>query len=134
MSCSIGCRCSWDSVLLCLWHRVAAATPTQLLAWELPYAAGAAVKKKKKKKKKQTNTHTHKKKKQKKPTELTNMPHFLILLSSFLAFHLLHPQPSLLSSIKQVIVCITERLLALCPMLCGRGWQTTFYGPNLMCH
>ena len=33
-----------------LWHRPAAAVPIPPLAWELPYAAGLAVKKKKKKK------------------------------------------------------------------------------------
>ena len=30
-----------------LWHRLAAAAPVQPLAWELLYAAGAALKKKK---------------------------------------------------------------------------------------
>ena len=40
-----------DPVLLWLWPRPAAAAPIQLLAQELPYAAGAAIKKKKKRKK-----------------------------------------------------------------------------------
>ena len=35
-----------------LWCRPAAAAPIRLLAWELPYAAGTALKSKKKKKKK----------------------------------------------------------------------------------
>ena len=35
-------------MLLWLWYRPAAAAPIQPLAWELPYAAGAAVKRKKK--------------------------------------------------------------------------------------
>ena len=35
--------------MLWLWHRLAATAPIQPLAWELPYAAGVAVKKKKKK-------------------------------------------------------------------------------------
>ena len=39
-----------DPVLLWLWHRPAATTPIQPLAWELPYAVSAALKKKKKKK------------------------------------------------------------------------------------
>ena len=38
------------TVLLWLWRRPAAAVPVQPLAWELPYAAGAALKRKKKKK------------------------------------------------------------------------------------
>ena len=38
-------RCSLDPELLWLWCRPAAAAPIQALAWELPYAAGAAVKK-----------------------------------------------------------------------------------------
>ena len=46
-SCSIGCRSSLDLVLPWLWHRPSAADPVQPLAWELPYAAGAAPKRKK---------------------------------------------------------------------------------------
>ena len=34
-------------MLLCLWHWLAAAAPIQPLAWEPPYATGAAVGKKK---------------------------------------------------------------------------------------
>ena len=34
-------RCGLDPEWL--WWRLAAATPIQLLAWELPYAAGAAL-------------------------------------------------------------------------------------------
>ena len=44
VSCGIDRRCSSDPVLLWLWHRLAAATPIQPLAWELPYAMGAALK------------------------------------------------------------------------------------------
>ena len=36
-------------MLLRLWHRLAAAASIQPLAWELPYAMGAALKSKKKK-------------------------------------------------------------------------------------
>ena len=50
MSCDVGCRRGSDPTLLWLWHRPAAAAPIRLLAWELPYASGAALKKKKKKK------------------------------------------------------------------------------------
>ena len=41
-------------MLLWLWCRVAAVAPLCLLAWELPYAAGAAIKKKKKLKNKRS--------------------------------------------------------------------------------
>ena len=61
MSCGIGHRCGSDPALLWLWCRLAAAIPIQPLAWELPHAAGAAVKRKKKKKKKKkkkgSNSH-----------------------------------------------------------------------------
>ena len=43
----VGHRCCSDLVLLWLWHRPAAAAPIQLLAWELPFTAGAALKKEK---------------------------------------------------------------------------------------
>ena len=48
MSCGIGRRRSLDLAWLWLWHRPTAAAPIRPLAWELPYAAGAALKKKKK--------------------------------------------------------------------------------------
>ena len=51
MSCGVGHRCSLDPELLWLWHRVAVTAPFCPLAWELPYAIGAALKSKKKKKK-----------------------------------------------------------------------------------
>ena len=43
-------------MLLWLWRRLAAVAPTGLLAWEPPYAMGAALKSKKKKKKKKKET------------------------------------------------------------------------------
>ena len=49
-SCHVGCGCIWNPALLWLWHRLAAAGPMRPLAWELPYATGAAIKKKKNKK------------------------------------------------------------------------------------
>ena len=50
MSCGVGCRCSSDSVLLWLWSRLKATAPIRPLAWEPPYAAGAALKRQKTKK------------------------------------------------------------------------------------
>ena len=47
MSCGVGCRLCSDLALL--WHRPAAIALIRPLAWELPYAAGVALKKKKKK-------------------------------------------------------------------------------------
>ena len=43
MSCSVGCRCGSDPVLLGLWCRLAAAAPIGPLAWEPPYAASVAL-------------------------------------------------------------------------------------------
>ena len=42
VSCGVGCRRSLDPVLLWLWHRPAATALIGPLAWEPPYAAGAA--------------------------------------------------------------------------------------------
>jgi len=44
MSCAIGHRCSPDLVLLWLWCRLAAVALIRPLAWEPPYATGAALK------------------------------------------------------------------------------------------
>ena len=48
MSCDVGRRHGPDLVLLRLWCRPAAVAPIQPLAWEPPYAMGAALKSKKK--------------------------------------------------------------------------------------
>ena len=52
MSCGVGRRCGLDPAVLWLWHRLEATAPTGTLAWEPPYATGAALEKAKKKKKK----------------------------------------------------------------------------------
>ena len=52
MSCGVGCRCGSDPALLWLWPRPVATAPIGPLAWEPPYAAGAALKRQRKKKKK----------------------------------------------------------------------------------
>ena len=51
MSCGVGRRRSLDPTLPWLWHRPEATAPIGPLAWEPPYAAGAALEKKKKLKK-----------------------------------------------------------------------------------
>ena len=48
MSYGAHCRPSSDLALLWLWGRPSAAAPVQPLAWELPYATGAALEAKKK--------------------------------------------------------------------------------------
>ena len=50
MSYGVDRRHGLDLALLWLWCRPAAAAPIQCLAWKLPYAPGAALKRKKKKK------------------------------------------------------------------------------------
>ena len=52
MSCGVGHRCGSDLPLLWLWCRPAAAAPIETLAWELPCATGAALKRKNKTKQK----------------------------------------------------------------------------------
>ena len=46
MSCGVDHRHGSDPVLLWLWCRPEAVAPNQPLAWELPYAAGVALKRK----------------------------------------------------------------------------------------
>ena len=61
VSCGVGCRRGSDPALLWLWRRPAATAPTQPLAWEPPYAAGAAQEMAKKTRARtHTHTHTHK--------------------------------------------------------------------------
>ena len=54
MSCGVGHRHGLDLALLWLWCRAVAVALIRPLAWEPPYATGAALKKKKKKKDKKT--------------------------------------------------------------------------------
>ena len=44
VSCGVSHRRILDPALLWLWHRPAATAPIRPLAWELPYAVGAALK------------------------------------------------------------------------------------------
>ena len=48
MSYGVGHRRGLDLALLWLWCRLVAVAPIRPLAWELPFAPGAALKKKKK--------------------------------------------------------------------------------------
>ena len=58
MSCGVGRRQGSDPVLLWLWHRPAATGPIRPLAWEPPYAAGAALKRQTNKKKRVSSSRT----------------------------------------------------------------------------
>ena len=53
MSCGVVCRRGSDPVLLWLWRRLAATAPIGPLAWEPPYATGAAQEMAKRQKQKQ---------------------------------------------------------------------------------
>ena len=61
VSCGIGCRRGSDPALLWLWRRLVAAAPIRPLAWESPYAAGAAQRNSKKTKKKKKEIYFPKK-------------------------------------------------------------------------
>jgi len=50
LSCGVVCRCGSDPALLWLWSRREATAPIRPLAWEPPYAVGAAQETAKKKK------------------------------------------------------------------------------------
>ena len=58
MSCGAGRRYGLGPTWLWWWYRLAATAPTQTLAWERPYVAGAALNRQKKKKKKKKNKDT----------------------------------------------------------------------------
>ena len=61
MNCGVGYRHGSDPVLLWLWCRPAATAPIQLLAWEPPYAMGAALKRQKTKTKTKKQTKNQEK-------------------------------------------------------------------------
>ena len=60
MSCGVGRRLVLDPALLWLWCRLAATVQIQPLAWEPPYAAGAALKRQKEKEKKKKSLRARK--------------------------------------------------------------------------
>ena len=60
VSCGIGRRRGSDPTLLWVWCKPAAVAWIRLLAWEHPYAMGAALKAKKKKKKKKSKKNRKK--------------------------------------------------------------------------
>ena len=51
MNCGVGQRRGLDPELLWQWRRLVAIAPIRRLAWETPYATGAALEKKRQKKK-----------------------------------------------------------------------------------
>jgi len=60
VSCGVGCRRTLDLALLWLWCRPAAVAPIGPLAWELPYAACAALKKTKKERERERENRVRK--------------------------------------------------------------------------
>jgi len=58
VSCGVGCRCGSDPTLL--WHRLVATALIRPLAWETPYAAGAAQEMAKRQKQNKTKTNKQK--------------------------------------------------------------------------
>ena len=79
MSHGVGCRRGSGPKLLWLWHRPAATAPIRPLAWELPYAARAALEKAKRQK---TKNKTKQNKKQKQKQQQQQQKHNLALKSS----------------------------------------------------
>ena len=67
MSCGVGCRHGYNPALLWLWRRLAATAAIRPLAWEPPYAAGAALE--------NTHTHTHTHTGQKNPPKNSSKGH-----------------------------------------------------------
>ena len=70
MSCGVGGRRGSDPTLLWLWCRLVATAPIRPLAWEPPYAVGAALEKtkrqKKRKKERNKGSNTDRRKERKK--------------------------------------------------------------------
>ena len=59
MSCGVGRRCGSDPALLWLWRMPVAIAPIRPVAWEPPYAKGAAQEKGKKTKRKKELSALH---------------------------------------------------------------------------
>ena len=86
MSCGVGCRRGSDPELLWLWCRPVATAPIQPLAWEPPYALGAA--------QEIATTTTRQKKKKKKDARILNtekkeMPYFFSIWFPSLKFSII---------------------------------------------
>jgi len=69
MSCGVGCRRGSDPALLWLWRRLAATALIQPLAWEPPYAVGAAQRNSKKTRERPKEVEKRQKKKKKKKSD-----------------------------------------------------------------
>ena len=70
MSCGTGCKHSSYLASLWLWCRPTAGAPIQPLAWEPPYALGAALKQRQKKKKKRKKEKARKQAERQRVVEL----------------------------------------------------------------
>ena len=85
MSCGVGRRRGLDLVLLWLWCTPAAVAPIRSLAWEPPYAVGAALKRQKTKNK--TKQKTENAKEPRGLKEGLCRCHIYLLLKSLLDFN-----------------------------------------------
>ena len=106
MSCGVGRRGGSDPTLLWLWRRPAATAPIRPLAWQPPYAVGAALEKAKRQTHIHTHTHTHTKHKQRSPGQP-------------ISSRTMHSAPKRRQSIS---LCFSERLLASAPQHSSALW------------
>ena len=85
MSCAIGHTCGLDPVLLWLWRGPVVTAPIRPLAWEPPYATGAAQEmSKKKKKSKKGNSNSEKGKGSELGTSLSKKVEYELILKDAL--------------------------------------------------
>ena len=116
MNYGVGCRLSPNPMLLWLWHKSAAPAPVRPLAWELPYAAGTALKRQKKKIKWQF------------PGKQVSFLPFSTYVSvagtsKTLQGALLHSQEVLGGSVGQELGCVSGRYLVASGCSRGRNFQ-----------
>ena len=87
MSSGVGCRRVSDPLLLWLWCRLVATAPIRSLAWEPPYAEGAALEKTKRQINKQTK---NKNKSSKEIVEKETVIYKILFLVSTFSFRPAH--------------------------------------------
>ena len=114
MSCDLGHRHGSDPAWLWLWHRPAAEAPIRPLAWELPYAIGAALKSKRKKKKSKQNKQTYR---------------LGIISNRNLLITVLHIRKSKIKSLADSVSCedlpsgAQTSIFSLCPHMAEEVWE-----------
>ena len=108
--CELWCRSQTRlrSGILWLWHRLAATAPIGLLAWEPPYAAGAALKRKKKKERKNKTSMMEEEEREQSPVSqqgclclgvsLSLVVYFILILFLAVPWHM-SPGPGITSKL-----------------------------------